>query len=337
MDEFYIQWHITNLCNLHCKHCYQEVFSSQDDLCWDKLKLIADNLIRTSNNWNKKTHITITGGEPLLKKETFFLLEYLNKKNEINELSLITNGLFLDKKITQLEKFKKLKTIKFSLDGGNEKTNDSIRGIGNFNKVLKSVETSKKMTNLNIVLMFTLMKRNVDEIKDVYKICKRLKLEGLIVERFIPVGQSLAIKEEVLNKKEWKNISRFLLELCGLECQSEEILPYRAFQIKFKQNNQPNLLGASCSAGSDGVCIMPDGTIFPCRRFNLSIGNLLSQPLSEVWQNSKILNKIKSKKILKGKCKICSFKECRGCRALAFSLTGDFLAEDSQCTYHYSV
>jgi len=305
-------------------------------------------------------HITITGGEPLLKKETFLLLDYLDLKDEISELSLITNGFFLNEEICQrLDDSPKLKKIKISLDGASEKTNDFIRGRGTFNKVMKAIETVKKFSNFQIILMFTAMKSNLKEIEDTFELCKDFNLEGLMVERFIPLGQGISIEEQILDKDEWKNLTNALLELCQINSPLNELLPYRAFQIKFNPNPpipphrrvtdiphrksteevgevitiQPKLelLGAPCTAGTDGLCIMPDGMVYPCRRFNLPVGNLVEQSLSKIWQNSEVLNKIREKNNLQGKCKECPIKECRGCRALAFALTGDYLAEDNQC------
>lgn len=92
-------------------------------------------------------------------------------------------------------------------------------------------------------------------------------------------------------------------------------------------------MGAPCVLGEDGLCIMPDGQVFPCRRFPLSIGNLLADSLKSVWEKSEILEKLKKKANLKGRCGSCDKKDCAGCRSLAYSLTGDFYEEDPHCGY----
>jgi len=317
----------------------------------EELKAVADNLISTAKNWKRKIDITVTGGEPLAKRESFPLLSYLDQKEEVNKLSIITNGLFINSDIlSQLSKISKLENIKISLDGASEKTNDLIRGAGTFQKVMKSIELLKKFNKLETILMFTVMKTNFNEIEDIFELCKDFTLNGFIVERFIPIGQSRKIKEQIINKKEWKNLVTKLLSFCEINPLEEDILPYRAFQIKFNPNspiyqsanppihqltNSPilELFGAPCTAGTDGICIMPNGIVYPCRRFNLPVGNLVKQSLSEIWQNSEVLNKIRGKSNLKGKCKECPIKTCRGCRALAYALTGDYLAEDTQCWY----
>jgi radical SAM protein with 4Fe4S-binding SPASM domain len=78
---------------------------------------------------------------------------------------------------------------------------------------------------------------------------------------------------------------------------------------------------------------MPEGNVFPCRRFPISIGNLLDVPLKHIWEKSEILEKLRRKENLKGKCGSCARKDCRGCRSLALALTGDFLEVDPHCSY----
>src|SRR5512136_3001974 len=92
-DSFYIQWHITNLCNLRCSHCYQDDFSRKDDLDWPELKRVCDNILNTLKAWGRTACIHLTGGEPLLKPELFLLLDYLNSQPAIDEIGIISNGL----------------------------------------------------------------------------------------------------------------------------------------------------------------------------------------------------------------------------------------------------
>jgi radical SAM protein with 4Fe4S-binding SPASM domain len=77
---------------------------------------------------------------------------------------------------------------------------------------------------------------------------------------------------------------------------------------------------------------MPEGEVFPCRRFPISIGNLLDRPLKEIWEQSELIRTLRQKENLKGKCGRCPIRDCRGCRSLAFALTGDYLAEDPHCS-----
>ena len=86
--------------------------------------------------------------------------------------------------------------------------------------------------------------------------------------------------------------------------------------------------------GVDGLCIMPEGNVFPCRRFPISIGNLLEAPLKKIWEESDLLEELRKKENLKGKCGRCEMRDCRGCRSLTLALTGDYHEEDPHCWYH---
>lgn len=329
-DPFYIQWHITNFCNLRCKHCYQDDFSKKSDLDWAGLKKICDTLQDTMKVWNKTACIHLTGGEPLLKHELFPLLSHLNRQSTVEELGIITNGLLIDRKMMRrLSDFPKLKKVKISLDGGDAKTNDSIRQEGAFQKVMQNIPLIKETGRFEIILMFTAMKRNLRSLPSLFRLCQDRGIDGLIIERFIPLGRGREVMDEVLSKKEWKEMIGMLSDFISAE-EEDFFFPYQAFQISFS-GEESELLGAPCVVGVDGICIMPEGSVFPCRRFPISIGNLLNDSLKQIWEESDILEKLRKKENLKGKCGSCAMEECRGCRSLALALTGDYLGEDPHC------
>lgn len=331
-NSFHIQWHITNLCNLRCQHCYQDDFLRRNDLDWAGLKKISENILTIIKEWDKTACIHLTGGEPLLKPELFDLLNYLDQSPVVEELGIITNGLLFNRDVVKrLPEFSKLKKIKISLDGADAETNDSIRGEGTFDKVIQNIPLIKKENSFEIILMFTVMKRNFRALQSFFKLCQDLGINGFIIERFIPWGRGRERIEEVLNKEEWKELIKALLDFFSIE-EENSFFPYQAFQISFN-GEEPELLGAPCVIGRDGICIMPDGTVFPCRRFPISIGNLLNNSLKTIWEESDLLEKLRRKENLKGKCGRCEIKDCRGCRSLALSLTGDYLEEDSHCWY----
>lgn len=100
-----------------------------------------------------------------------------------------------------------------------------------------------------------------------------------------------------------------------------------------RYDTMPEFFGAECIVGRDGMAVLPDGTVLPCRRLPIPVGNLMSQPLHQIWQSSKVLQDTRNKNNLKGKCnpKQCPVEACFGCRAMTYSLTGDYLAEDPHC------
>ena len=334
---FFIQWHITNFCNLRCKHCYQDDFSKTNDLDWPGLKKVSKNIFSSLRDWNQTACLHLTGGEPLLKPELFPLFKDLDQQPVVEELGLITNGLLMDRYlIERLSEFPKLKKIKVSLEGVDRETNDSIRQKGTFEKVIQNLSLIKKGKRFEIFLMFTVMKKNFKGLPSLFKLCQDLGVDGLIIERFIPLGKGKTIMNEVLSREEWKEMIGSLSDIFPTDGEIYSFSPYQAFQIRFAEE-EPELLGAPCVIGTDGVCVMPEGNVYPCRRFPISVGNLLDTPLKQIWEESKLLKKLREKENLKGKCGTCEIKDCRGCRSLALALTGDYFGGDPHCWYESSM
>jgi radical SAM protein with 4Fe4S-binding SPASM domain len=330
---FYVQWHITNYCNLRCRHCYQDDFSKDKDLNWAGLEKISDTILATMESWEQRACIHVTGGEPLSKPEVFQLLEYLGQSRWVDELGLITNGLCFNPTILKkLSVIPKLSKMKISLDGAEAEINDSVRQRGVFEKVMQALSRLREEGRFEIILMFTVMKRNFKNLSSFVHLCQDLEIDGLILERFIPWGRGREIISEVLNRTQWNEVIETLASSLSIEGEDHRLFPYQAFQLRFK-NGETELLGAPCIVGTDGLCVMPEGTIFPCRRFPVSLGNLLEQPLDQIWRKSEVLEQVRKKENLKGKCRTCEVEDCRGCRSLAFALTGDYLEEDPHCCH----
>jgi MoaA/NifB/PqqE/SkfB family radical SAM enzyme len=53
IDEFYFQWHITERCNKHCQHCYQNEHP-KSDLPIAELERILGQLQIALTKWRKK-------------------------------------------------------------------------------------------------------------------------------------------------------------------------------------------------------------------------------------------------------------------------------------------
>jgi radical SAM protein with 4Fe4S-binding SPASM domain len=89
-----------------------------------------------------------------------------------------------------------------------------------------------------------------------------------------------------------------------------------------------------CLAGT-GVCFVSHrGEVFPCGYLPVSAGSVRNGDLADIWQNAHLFRALRDPDRLKGKCGICEFRQvCGGCRARAYGMTGDYMAEEPFCTY----
>jgi radical SAM protein with 4Fe4S-binding SPASM domain len=327
--SFYVQWHILDRCNLRCLHCYQDGYSRQRELAWPELRSVADNLLQTMAGWGTTLDLALTGGEPFLKKELGELLNYLDGSRHVGSLSLITNGTIFPRWARPPGSLSKLQEIRVSLDGFSPESHDAIRGKGVLVKVLENIARWQD-SGIPVTVMFTLLKRNLPEVPGILEFGKRLGIKAVIIERFFPLGQGETLQAEVLSGAEFLGVWEKLLEQMDITVDPVELLPYRAIRVLF-QGEEAEVFGSGCVVAKDGMALLPDGTVLPCRRFNLPLGNLLERSLDRVWHESPVLAALREKHRLKGKCATCPITDCFGCRAMCYSLHKDFLAQDPHC------
>ena len=326
-DPFFLQWHITDKCPLACKHCYRDV--SREDLSYKTLLEILDKFEEFLLKIKKKGRIQFAGGEPLVSPYLAELSKEATRRGL--PVRVLSSGVGLTEKLARKLKDCGVKIIQISLEGGCD-TNDDIRGAGNFDKAVKAMGIAQA-AGLEVTISMTVSKVNYSEISKVYEIAKE-NADRFIAARFIPTGHGdEALGKVVLTPKEVKKMLALMKKY-----KKEGIIdvPYRdplwaAYNLsRFFPPRDCVVTG--CSAGYNGITIEANGDIMPCRRLPLVIGNILKDDLLQVWEESEILNKIRDRNNLKGKCGKCKIKWfCGGCRGFAWAMTGDYLAEDSQC------
>jgi radical SAM protein with 4Fe4S-binding SPASM domain len=80
--------------------------------------------------------------------------------------------------------------------------------------------------------------------------------------------------------------------------------------------------------------IRPNGDVTPCPYLPAFAGSLRTASLSDLWSSSKLFTDIRRRSELDGRCGACEMNtQCGGCRARAYGMTGDLMAEDPLCTH----
>jgi radical SAM protein with 4Fe4S-binding SPASM domain len=80
--------------------------------------------------------------------------------------------------------------------------------------------------------------------------------------------------------------------------------------------------------------IRPNGDVTPCPYLPVFAGTLRKSSLKDLWTSSGLFADIRRRTSLGGRCGECEMNgHCGGCRARAFGMTGDLMAEDPLCTH----
>lgn len=201
----YLRISVTDRCNFKCIYCF-----TQQNWKWLPHKEILtfeelETIVRTAVKLGIKK-IRLTGGEPLLRKNIDILIKKLTQIPEIIDLSLTTNGFFLEELGERL-KNAGLKRINISLDTLNKNKFEKLTGVSAFEKVLKSIDIALDL-GFNPVKINTVVIRgfNEDEILELAKLTLEKPIEVRFIE-FMPIGKnSLWNEERVVTAKEIKKI-----------------------------------------------------------------------------------------------------------------------------------
>ncbi len=194
---------VTDRCNFRCSYCMpKEIYDSNYKFFKKSEILSFEEIIRVTKilaSYGVKK-VRLTGGEPLLRKNIHLLVGELNKINEIQDISMTTNGVLLSEKKAELLKDSGLNRITFSLDSLNDKRFQVISGSKYSSKdVLEGIENAKKAGFENIKVNMV-VKKNIND-NDIIPMLEYFKNSGCIVRfiEFMDVGNvNLWDKRDVL-------------------------------------------------------------------------------------------------------------------------------------------
>ncbi len=328
--EFYFQWHITERCNRRCHHCYHVSYESHGELDDQQLFEVADRLEAALDAWDRRGSIGLTGGEPWLRSHAVLaLLDRFAEGGRVDRVDLMTNGELLDHAACdELAGRPLLRRVQVSMEGATAACHDAIRGEGSFEETLNAIARMKEH-GLTVGVMMTLSRVNQGEIIELLELLRERDVDVFTIDRFIPEGQGEEHQGWLLSRDELKSAFE-AVHRWGITHDRPRVLMYRPLFCLIDDTSP--YVGAMCSVGANALCFLHDGTIYPCRRLPIALGNVLTDSLHDIWYASPELWKVRVPSNMSGRCSTCKYvPACRGCRAMALATHGDWLGEDPQC------
>ena len=154
---FTLQWHMTQKCDLHCKHCYDR--SDRSSFSLDQALRTIDELRSFCQSRHVRGQVTFTGGNPLLYSH--FTDVYRAAADKGFLLTILGNPAPRER-IEEIIKIQMPEVYQVSLEGLPEH-NDSIRGRGHFGRVVAFLAMLKEL-GVSTMVMLTLTGDNIDQV-----------------------------------------------------------------------------------------------------------------------------------------------------------------------------
>ncbi len=336
-----VAWETTDACNLACKHCRAEAREtpSEGELTTEEGKAFLLSLKDLGS-----PIVIFTGGEPLLRRDIFELLSFAREIGLISVIAL--NGTLLNRENVKELKRCGIRRISLSIDGPDAESHNTFRGVeGAFEATLRGIELLKK-EDIPFQINTTVTRGNLLSFKKIFSLVEELGAVAWHIFMLVPTGRARDITEEIISPEEYEDVLLWFYEFrksTSLQLKAT-CAPhyYRIMRQMAKKDGievNKNTFGMDahtrgCLAGIGFCFVSYCGIVKPCGYLDIECGDIRKESFKEIWKNSRVFAKLRDTSLYKGKCGICEYiRVCGGCRARAYTMTGDYMGEEPLCSY----
>jgi len=314
-DIFTLQWHVTQKCDLHCKHCYDR--SDRAALPLEQAREVLDDFYAFCRQMHVRGQVTFSGGNPLL---------YPHLEELYRMADRLGFGIAILGNPTPIEQLRRLVEIapplffQISLEGL-EDHNDYIRGAGHFRRSLAFLDDLRDLGIYSMV-MLTLTRDNLDQVLPLADLLKG-RTDAFNFNRLAAVGEGAGLL--MPNREDFKTFLHDYQKAAA----SNPILGLKdnLFNL-INQGNRETLFGGctgfGCGAAFNFLSLLPDGEVHACRKFPSLIGNIQANNLYDIYHSQAAADYRAGSTACAGCAKSLV---CRGCLAVAYSLGLDIFTE----------
>ncbi|MBF0481313.1 MAG: heme b synthase [Desulfovibrionaceae bacterium] len=336
-----IAWEITRACNLACKHCrataHLEPYPGELDTA--EAKALIDTFPQTGD-----PIIIFTGGEPLMRADVFDLVRHAGGKGL--RCVMAPNGTLVTRETAKEIKASGIARCSISIDAPSAADHDAFRGVpGAFAASMSGIENLKS-AGVEFQVNTTVTKDNLASFKQIFSLVESLGAAAWHIFLLVPTGRAADLGAQVISAAQYEEALNWFYDFRKTTAMhlKATCAPhyYRIMRQRAKAEGvkvAPDTFGMDAMTrgclGGTGFCfISHSGQVQPCGYLDLDCGQVRATPFPEIWANSPKFLALRDQSQYQGKCGACEYhKVCGGCRARAYTIGGDHLAEEPLCSY----
>lgn len=182
-DFYYISINIDDSCNLQCPSCRKNMVMITQGPEYEQRLSQVNHIMRLLENFDHACHITMTGnGDPLASAIMRPLIhQYRPRPN--HTIRLFTNGLLLEKQLTNSTIVNNITQYFISIDAGSASVYEQVRRPGRFDVLLHNLDFLQgliKTTGADVLLKFVVQQDNYNDMENFADLCARYGFSGVI-------------------------------------------------------------------------------------------------------------------------------------------------------------
>ena len=358
---YVVSWNLTYRCNLACEHCYLDAggtsavpqraedaprgprllavenFADRSELGTEECFRVIDEIVAFA----PECLTILTGGEPLLRRD---ILEIVRRAAERGLWVVVgTNGVSITENVARRLADAGARGLSLSLDALDPERHDRFRMVrGAWQNTVDGAEILNR-TGLPFIVQTTAGSHNLGELEAIADFAHdRLAAKVWNLYFLVPTGRGQFVSDMTPEQYDEVLASLYRIQrkydrrmLVNAKCAPHYIKTVLEHGAESDPKIRTYSGGAGgCPAGTHYMGIRPNGDVTPCPYLPVFAGNLRRSSLTDLWTSSGLFTDIRRRSSLGGRCGPCEMNaHCGGCRARAYGMTGDLMAEDPLCTH----
>ncbi len=322
-----LDFELTAGCDHRCAHCYN-VWGARDGD--PQAGYVPKKLLNTEKLLGLMTkaveqsgceHLTITGGEPLLRRDAMEVIGHACSL--VGSVHLITNGSHLSaERAKELSKVG-LRSVQLTLLAGNRELHDRLKGAVCFDDTVRAAFHAVR-AGLTVSVCYVAMAENQGQFQSVVEICASLGVRDISYNRMSPTGGAVHHVARLMPTVEGIEADLDVAETRGRELgvRVGTAMPVPPCLLRIERYTWVRF--GFCSTGTSSPNLVVDvlGNVRSCNLSDQVLGNLLTQDWPEIMAHP---YPKKFRKDLAPECAVCPYRNsCSGgCKESSYAVFGD--------------
>jgi len=299
-----VQLDLTYRCNERCIHCYLD-HHDHGEMTTAEIKDLLDQMADAG-----VFYLTISGGEILMLRDFFVILEYSRLRTFC--IKLKTNGILIRKQEADRIKALGVESVQISIYSHVPEVHDAITKLPGSLK--QSIEAIRRLRahGIHVIMANVLMVQNVHDYAGVRALAAELGAQFIMDPTITPMMDG---DRSILNLNVDEAALREVFQNESLV--GGNIEEFCAPPLAPGEDDMDQL---PCSAGHTACYVSPYGDVYPCVQFPLPSGNVRRMKFVDIWRDSPQLNEVRSIKLRDmPTCSKCTHGgTCTRCPGLAY-------------------
>ena len=272
-----VQLDMTYRCNERCVHCYLD-HEDHGEMTTSEIKNLLDQLAEAGVFF-----LTLSGGEILMRKDFFEILEYARARSFCVKLK--TNAVLIREKEAERIRDLGVASIQISIYSHRPEVHDAITKMpGSLRRSINAIRFLRSK-GLRVTIANVLMLQNIQDYPGVKALASELGVEVTIDPTITPrMDGDRSLLDLNIDQAALERVFREegLVENTGESCAPPQGLDEDALDM------------LPCSAGHTACYVSPYGDVYPCVQFPLPSGNVRRMKFVDIWRDSPQLNEVRS-------------------------------------------